>query len=371
MLFLETYEVNKIIAFFKESIQDLNKALQPSKLESQYKELSKEMQEPSFWLNTKQAKKTAKDATAIRQKLDDFYHLEMKLKSLVEWFEISEEGTEEWIILEQDIDTLQKELKSFELETILNGPYDYNNAIIELHPGAGGTESQDWCDMLYRMYTRYAQKKRYKVEVLDYQAGDEAGIKSVTILIKGPYAYGYLKAERGVHRLVRISPFDSNARRHTSFASCDVLPEISDDIDIVIKDEDINIDVYRSGGAGGQSVNTTDSAVRITHLATGIVVTCQNERSQHKNKDSAMSVLKAKLVQEEIKKQEATVKNIKGEQKDISWGSQIRSYVFHPYQMVKDHRTNYEVGQVDLVMDGEIDGFINAYLKAGDENEQS
>lgn len=367
---METYEVNKVLSGFKQTIIDLTNALQPTELNKQYQDLNKEMQKPNFWNDTKQAKKLTKKATHIRQKLDSLIDLEKKLKNLEDWFEMSEEGTDEWDILELDIDELQKELKSFEIETLLNGPYDSNNAILELHPGAGGTESQDWCDMLYRMYTRYAQKKKYKLEVLDYQSGDEAGIKSVTILIKGPYAYGYLKAERGVHRLVRISPFDSNARRHTSFASVDVLPEISDDIDIDIKDEDVKIDVYRSGGAGGQSVNTTDSAVRITHLASGIVVTCQNERSQLKNKESAFSVLKAKLVQEEIKRQDEKLRNIQGEQKDIAWGSQIRSYVFHPYQMVKDHRTSYEVGQVDMVMDGELDGFINAYLKSGDQNVQ-
>jgi len=363
---LETYEVNKMLAYFKQNIEDLNKALSPEKLENDYKDLNIVMQEPQFWSNTQQAKKIAKEATEIRLILDEYYDLIKKLKSIEEWFSISEEGTEEWDILETDVNILAKDLKAFELKTLLNGPYDTNNAIVELHPGAGGTESQDWADMLYRMYGRFAQKRKFKVEVLDYQAGEEAGIKSVTILIKGPYAYGYLKAERGVHRLVRISPFDSNARRHTSFASVDVIPEISDDILIDIKDEDLKIDVYRSGGAGGQSVNTTDSAVRITHLPTNIVVTCQNERSQLKNKEQAMSVLKAKLVQEEIKKQEETVRSIKGEQKDIAWGSQIRSYVFHPYQMVKDHRTNYEVAQVDLVMDGDIDGFINAYLKAGE-----
>jgi peptide chain release factor 2 len=366
---LETYEVNKILSLFEESINDLNKALNPNKLEEEYKKLNLQMQEPNFWSNTNLAKKTSKEAMEIRQKLDDFFALEKKYKNLVEWFSVSEEGTEEWVILENDIEALQKELKAFEIETLLNGPYDNSNAIIELHPGAGGTESQDWADMLYRMYTRYAQRRKYKVEILDYQSGEEAGIKSVTVLVKGPYAYGYLKAERGVHRLVRISPFDSNARRHTSFASLDVIPEINDDIEIDIKDEDIKIDVYRSGGAGGQSVNTTDSAVRITHLPTNIVVTCQNERSQLKNKEAAMTVLKSKLVQEEIKKQEENIRAIKGEQKEIGWGSQIRSYVFHPYQMVKDHRTNYEVSQVDLVMDGEIDGFINAYLKAGDNHE--
>lgn len=364
---METYEVNKMLATFKQGIEDLNKAIRPEKLEETYQKLNETMQSPQFWNNTSLAKKTTKEATEIRQKLDEFYRLEKKYEGLVEWFAISEEGTEEWVILEEDIRKFDREIRDFEIETILNGPYDHNNAILEFHPGAGGTESQDWADMLYRMYTRYAQKKRYKIEILDYQAGEEAGIKSVTMLVKGPYAYGYLKAERGVHRLVRISPFDSNARRHTSFASLDVMPEIDDEIEIDIRDEDLKIDVYRSGGAGGQSVNTTDSAVRITHLPTNIVVTCQNERSQLKNKEQAMSVLKSKLVQEEIRKQEETLKHIKGEQKDIAWGSQIRSYVFHPYQMVKDHRTNHEVGQVDLVMDGDLDGFINAYLKAGDD----
>lgn len=366
---METYEVNKRIGQLKESISDLRKAIGPQKLEETYQKLNEVMQSPSFWSDTKNAKKVTKEATEIREKLDRYQVLARKLEQLIEWYEISEEGSEEWTILEDDLESLDKEVKVFEVETILNGPYDHSNAILELHPGAGGTESQDWADMLYRMYVRYAQKKRFKVEILDYQAGEEAGIKSVTLLIKGAYAYGYLKAERGVHRLVRISPFDANARRHTSFASLDVMPEIEEDLDIEIKDEDLKIDVYRSGGAGGQSVNTTDSAVRITHLPSGIVVTCQNERSQLKNKESAMSVLKAKLMQEEIRKQEETLKSIKGEQKDNSWGSQIRSYVFHPYQMVKDHRTNYEVGQVDLVMDGDLDGFINAYLKAGESYE--
>ena len=366
---MERYDINKMISQLKQSMDDFNKAIQPEKLEQKYLELNELMQQPDFWSNTNEAKRVSKEATSIRHKVDYYKQLNVKLKNIIEWADISEEQTEEWDILENDLYDLEKEIKAFELETILNGPYDDSNAIIEIHPGAGGTESQDWADMLYRMYTRYAQRKKHKIEVLDYQSGDEAGIKSVTLLIKGAYAYGYLKAERGVHRLVRISPFDSNARRHTSFVSIDVIPEINDDIDIDIKDDDLKIDVYRSSGAGGQSVNTTDSAVRITHLPTNIVVTCQNERSQLKNKETAMKLLKAKLVQEEIKKQEAEIKDIKGEQKDIAWGSQIRSYVFHPYQMVKDHRTNYEVGHVDLVMDGDIDAFINAFLKAGDDYE--
>ncbi|MFU8793163.1 MAG: peptide chain release factor 2 [Acholeplasmataceae bacterium] len=363
---MERYEVNKRFSQFEQLISDLKQALNPEVLESEYQQLNKDMQAPDFWQDTNQAKKVTKKATDIRNKLDELYALTKIYQDLVDWFDISLEDTEEWQILESDIEALDQKLKAFEIKTILNEPYDIHNAIIELHPGAGGTESQDWAEMLFRMYQRYAAKKGYKVEVLDYQSGDEAGIKSVTMIIKGDYAYGYLKAERGVHRLVRISPFDSNARRHTSFASCDVIPEIDDQIDIEINDDDLKIDVYRSGGAGGQSVNTTDSAVRITHLPTNIVVTCQNERSQHKNKETAMNLLKAKLVIEEIKSQEQHLKSIKGEQKDIAWGSQIRSYVFHPYQMVKDHRTNYEVSQIDQVMDGEIDGFINAYLKSGD-----
>ncbi len=360
---MERYDINKQLASFKERINDLDKAINPSDLKEAYDSLNQMMQEPQFWQNQEQAKKIAKEATRIRATIDHFERITLVYKNLVDWFEISEEDTEEWQILEKDIEKLEKDLKGFEIEMLLNGPYDDHNAILELHPGAGGTESQDWCDMLFRMYSRYAQRRKYKVDILDYQAGDEAGIKSVVMRVKGPYAYGYLKAEKGVHRLVRISPFDSNARRHTSFASLDVMPEFDDDIEIDIKDDDIKIDVYRSSGAGGQSVNTTDSAVRITHLKSGIVVTCQNERSQMKNKETALSVLKTKLMQEEIKKQEETLKNIKGEQKDIAWGSQIRSYVFHPYQMVKDHRTNYEVSQVEQVMDGDLDGFINAYLK--------
>ena len=365
---MERYEVNKKIEGFKQTINDLKNALNPEQLKTSYEALSQKMLEPHFWNDTNEAKKVTKKATDIKQKLDELKSIESFYHQLLDWFDISEEGTEEWGILEKDIDSLEETIKVFEIKTILNGPYDDSDVILELHPGAGGTESQDWADMLFRMYQRYAVKKGYKSEILDYQHGEEAGIKSVTMRIKGDYAYGCLKAERGVHRLVRISPFDSNARRHTSFASVDVMPEIDDDIQIEIKEDDIKIDVYRSGGAGGQSVNTTDSAVRITHIPTNTVVTCQNERSQLKNKETAMKLLKSKLLQLEIKKQEQNLKDIKGEQKDIAWGSQIRSYVFHPYQMVKDHRTNYETSQVESVMDGDIEAFINAYLKAGNKD---
>jgi peptide chain release factor 2 len=362
---MERYEVNKVLSGFKETLAALAAAIKPDKLAETLKELNEEMLSPTFWSDPDKARKTTKQVSVMSGKIEHLKDLENQYKGLVEWFEIAEEDSEEWDILESDIDKLTTELKAFEIETLLNGPYDLNDCIVELHPGAGGTESQDWADMLSRMYQRYAQKRGYGLELIDYQAGDEAGIKSVTMQIKGDYAYGYLKAERGVHRLVRISPFDSNARRHTSFASVEVMPVLDDEINIDIKDEDLKIDVYRSSGAGGQSVNTTDSAVRITHLPTNIVVTCQNERSQIKNRETALSILKTKLLQEEIRKQEEAMRQIKGEQKDIAWGSQIRSYVFHPYQMVKDHRTSHEVSQVNDVMDGDIDGFINAWLKSG------
>ena len=266
--------------------------------------------------------------------------------------------------LTAELKELANRLNDFELQLLLSEPYDKNNAILELHPGAGGTESQDWGSILLRMYTRWGEKKGYKVETLDYLPGDEAGIKSVTLLIKGHNAYGYLKAEKGVHRLVRISPFDSSGRRHTSFVSCEVMPEFNDEIEIDLRNEDLKIDTYRSSGAGGQHVNTTDSAVRITHVPTGVVVTCQSERSQIKNRERAMNMLKAKLYQRKIEEQEKELANIRGEQKEIGWGSQIRSYVFHPYSLVKDHRTNVEIGNIQSVIDGEIDPFIDAYLRS-------
>jgi peptide chain release factor 2 len=266
--------------------------------------------------------------------------------------------------LEEELTNLTSRLNDFELQLLLSEEYDKHNAILELHPGAGGTESQDWGSMLLRMYTRWAEKKGFKVETLDYLPGDEAGIKSVTLAIRGHNAYGYLKAEKGVHRLVRISPFDASGRRHTSFVSCEVMPEFNDEIQIDIRTEDLKIDTYRASGAGGQHINTTDSAVRITHTPTGVVVTCQSERSQIKNRESAMKMLKAKLYQREIEQQEKELLEIRGEQKEIGWGSQIRSYVFHPYSMVKDHRTNTESGNVQGVMDGDLDPFIDAYLRS-------
>lgn len=266
--------------------------------------------------------------------------------------------------IKSGVKELRENLENMKLETLLSGKYDACNAILTLHAGAGGTEAQDWCEMLFRMYTHWAERRGFKTETLDFLDGEEAGIKSVTFQIEGLNAYGYAKCEKGVHRLVRISPFDSSGRRHTSFASLDVMPAIEDDIEVNIRPEDLKVDTYRASGAGGQHINKTESAIRITHLPTGLVVTCQNERSQHKNRDIAMKMLKSKLVEIAEREQKEKIEDIKGVQMEIGWGSQIRSYVFHPYSMVKDHRTNYETGNTGAVMDGDIDGFINAYLTA-------
>mgnify|MGYP001274113248 CR=1 FL=1 len=324
------------------------------------------MASPDFWNDQDKAQtvinevKNLKDqVTELKEMSEQYENLELTYELLKEEFdgELKEE-------LERDLKGLLKRLNAFELQLLLSGPYDQNNAILELHPGAGGTESQDWCAMLLRMYTRWAEKKGFQVETLDYLPGDEAGIKNVVLLIKGRNAYGYLKAEKGVHRLVRISPFDASGRRHTSFVSCEVMPEFTGDIQVEIRPEDLRIDTYRSSGAGGQHVNKTDSAVRITHIPTGIVVSCQSERSQIQNRERAMNMLKSKLYQLKLEEQERELAEIRGEQKEIGWGNQIRSYVFHPYSLVKDHRTNVEVGNVQAVMDGEIDIFIDAWLRA-------
>lgn len=323
------------------------------------------MAAPNFWDDQKAAQQIIDEANGLKDQVNEFLDLEQRYEDLEVSYELLKEEADEDLHNElvQGVQQLKKELNEFELQLLLNGPYDKNNAILELHPGAGGTESQDFAAMLLRMYTRWAEHRGYKVETLDYLPGEEAGVKSVTLLIKGHNAYGYLKAEKGVHRLVRISPFDASGRRHTSFVSCDVLPEIDDNIEIEVPADEVKIDTYRASGAGGQHVNKTDSAVRITHIPTGIVVTCQNERSQIKNREKAMQMLKAKLLALKIEEQEKKLAELRGEQMEIGWGSQIRSYVFHPYSMVKDHRTNEEVGNVEAVMDGEIDVFINAYLR--------
>jgi peptide chain release factor 2 len=323
------------------------------------------MSAPDFWNDQEAAQKIIAEANAVKSVVEQFQTLWSEYEDAQAMAELVEEEEDESMAQElaQSLRSLADKLKNFELQLLLNQPYDKCNAILELHPGAGGTESQDWAEMLLRMYRRWAEKRNYKVEVLDFLPGDEAGIKSVTLLIKGYNAYGYLKAEKGVHRLVRISPFDASGRRHTSFVSCSVMPEIENDAEIEIRPDELKIDTYRSSGAGGQHINTTDSAVRITHLPTGIVVTCQSERSQIQNRERAMKILRSKLYERKIEEQMKELAELRGEQQEIGWGSQIRSYVFHPYSMVKDHRTQEETGNVDAVMDGEIDPFIDAYLR--------
>lgn len=329
-------------------------------------ELDEQMSAPTFWDDQNAAQVVINEANGLKEQVNEFEALSSSYEDLEVAHELVKEEADADMQKElvKDLKDLIAKLNDFELQLLLNEPYDKNNAILELHPGAGGTESQDWASMLLRMYTRYAERQGYKVETLDYLPGDEAGVKSVTLSIKGHNAYGYLKAEKGVHRLVRISPFDSSGRRHTSFVSCEVMPEITDDTEIEIRTEDLKVDTYRASGAGGQHVNTTDSAVRITHTPTNTIVSCQTERSQIKNRERAMKMLMAKLVQRRLEEQQAQLAEIRGEQKEIGWGSQIRSYVFHPYSLVKDHRTNTEVGNVQSVMDGEITPFIDAYLRS-------
>ena len=322
------------------------------------------MTKPNFWDNKEESEKVVSKLSDLKNITSSIISIKEKLDSDNELIDSLEDNDSDMLnIIEEELTNLKKDIDEVSLNAYLSGPYDKNNCILEIHPGAGGTESCDWASMLYRMYTRYCEKEGYKIDILDYQDGDEAGIKSVTMLIKGTNAYGYLKNEKGVHRLVRLSPFDSNNRRHTSFASIEVTPEIEQNNDVEIDEKDLKIDVYRSTGAGGQGVNTTDSAVRITHLPTKIVVTCQNERSQIQNKEQALKVLKNKLLLLELEKQEKELNKIKGDQMNIDFGSQIRSYVMHPYSMVKDHRTNVETSNVDKVLDGDINLFIEANLK--------
>lgn len=326
------------------------------------------MQEPNFWNDKKTSESIINELNSLKKLLEDVESLKTKITSNLELIEIlkQEEDLEIKEMLELETTEIENKLNDLKVLVLLDGPYDKENAIIEIHPGAGGTESCDWALMLYRMYMHYFEKKGYKTEIIDEQPGEEAGIKSVSIIVKGINVYGYLKSEKGVHRLIRISPFDSNSRRHTSFASVNVSPLFDNNkIDIEINEQDIRIDVYRSSGCGGQGVNTTDSAVRITHIPTKIVVTCQNERSQIQNKEKAMEVLKNKLYKLELEKREQELKEIKGENSDINFGSQIRSYVLHPYKIVKDHRTNIETSNADKVLDGDIDIFINSYLMKG------
>ncbi|MEG1441484.1 MAG: peptide chain release factor 2 [Oscillospiraceae bacterium] len=326
---------------------------------------------PDFYNDMEAAGKMLQKIKGLHSRIDKFNALYAKWEDLTVLVSLAIDEDDDEVLSEvkSGYKELNSEFDTMKLETLLSGKYDKNNAIMTLHSGAGGTEAQDWCKMLYRMYTMWAERRGYTVNVIDYLDGEEAGLKSITFTIEGLNAYGYTKVEKGVHRLVRISPFDSAARRHTSFASCEVVPEIENDIDIEINPDDIRIDTYRASGAGGQHINKTDSAVRITHIPTGVVVTCQNERSQHKNKDVAMKVLKSKLIEIAEREHKEKIDDLKGIQTEIGWGNQIRSYVFHPYSMVKDHRTNFEVGNIGAVMDGDLDGFINAYLKASSKGE--
>ncbi|MBE5812558.1 MAG: peptide chain release factor 2 [Clostridiales bacterium] len=327
-------------------------------------ELEKEIAKDGFWDDLENSQNILKKSKGLKSSVEKYETLKTELEDLQVLNSLANEENDESLVIEisEGIKKINKKVEKITLETLLSGQYDKNNAILTLHSGAGGTEAQDWVEMLYRMYLRWAERNDYTVKELDYLAGEEAGIKSVTFLVEGENAYGYMSCEKGVHRLVRISPFDANKRRHTSFASLDVMPEITDDVEININPADLRVDTYRASGAGGQHVNKTESAVRITHIPTGVVVACQNERSQIQNRDTAMKMLKSKLI--EIKEREHLdkIEDLKGDMKDIAWGSQIRSYVFHPYSMAKDHRTNYEIGNVYSVMDGEIDEFITAYL---------
>lgn len=329
-------------------------------------ELESLMNSPGFWDDKKSSESVISELNNIKSVLDDCSSLRNKIDSDIELVSMLENSYDEEIMtmINDDISQIDSSLNSLENLLVLNGPYDQGGAILEIHPGAGGTESCDWANMLYRMYTRWCANKNYKVEVIDYQDGEVAGLKSVSMIVRGMYAYGYLKCEKGVHRLIRISPFDSGARRHTSFASVDVMPFFEDnDVSVEINPNDLRIDIFRSSGNGGQGVNTTDSAVRILHIPTKIMVTCQDERSQIMNKEKAMRVLKSKLYQLELEKRDAELKKIQGVQKEINFGSQIRSYIMHPYSMVKDHRTNTETSNVSKVLDGDIDMFINDVLK--------
>lgn len=362
--------VSKQIQNIESRVKDIGESLQISKLELELKTLEDKTAEQDFWNDSENSSKTLAKITELKKKTIGFRNIEQELNTMTEMFELimqeSDEDIEKEIL--SDLNELEKKVEELEISILLSDKYDGNNAIITIHPGAGGTEAQDWAEMLYRMYTRWGNANGFKIEELDYLDGEEAGLKSVTFLVKGLYAYGYLKSEHGVHRLVRISPFDSGGRRHTSFASIEVLPEIKEDEDVYINPDDIKMDVYRASGAGGQHINKTSSAVRLTHIPTGIVVACQTERSQFQNKDTAMKMLKSKLVALKEKNNKETIEDLKGVQMEIAWGSQIRSYVFCPYTLVKDHRTDFEVGDVSGVMNGSLNGFIFAYLKMNSKN---
>lgn len=363
---LQLEEMRLALSARKPELLDLAEAINYKRLGDQVAELEMKAAEPGFWDDLENSQQVLSRTKQLKNRIEEYDALTTKYEDATTLIEIAQEENDESVL--QEIEALSEsffaKLDEMKLSTLLTGEYDSKNAILTFHAGAGGTEAQDWAQMLYRMYTRWTERHGFSYKIVDYLDGDEAGLKSASIIIEGLNAYGYLKSEGGVHRLVRISPFDASGRRHTSFASLEVMPEIDDTIEIDIRPEDLKMDVYRSSGAGGQHVNKTSSAVRITHIPTGIVVACQNERSQFQNRDMAMKMLRSKLV--EIKEREhfERIEDIKGVQKEIAWGSQIRSYVFMPYTLAKDHRTGFESGNINAVMDGDIDGFINAYLKA-------
>ena len=365
-IMLEYDEIRLELVGMKEGLDDLAEALGLEKDKVEIKTLEEQSSAADFWDDLQNSQKVLKRLRELKSKEEEYQKLVSMYEDTLTTIEIAEEENDASLLDEiiESANLFKSEFETQKLSTLLSGEYDGNNAILTFHAGAGGTEAQDWAQMLYRMLTRWAERHNFKYKILDYLDGDEAGIKSASITIEGTNAYGFLKSESGVHRLVRVSPFDASGRRQTSFASIEVVPEIDDDVEVEIRDEDLRVDTYRASGAGGQHVNKTESAIRITHLPTGIVVACQNERSQHQNRDVAMKMLKSKLI--EIKEREnfERIEDIKGEQMQNGWGSQIRSYVFMPYTMVKDHRTNFEVGNISAVMDGDLDGFINAFLKA-------
>ncbi len=362
---LELEENNKLLQELKSKLEQIGDSLNIVKLKNELAELESKTMEQNFWLDNKNSSTVLKQINEIKNKIETYNKIETEFNGVLEMSELLDVEPDDEMAKEvlKTTSKLEKEIEKLEITTLLSGKYDNNNAILTIHPGAGGTEAQDWAEMLYRMYTRWANANGFDVKELDYLEGEEAGLKSVTFLVAGDFAYGYLKGEMGVHRLVRISPFDAGGRRHTSFASIEVLPEITEDIEIDINPDDLRIDTYRSSGAGGQHINKTSSAIRITHIPTNIVVACQSERSQIQNRETAMKMLKSKLLNLKEKEQKETIDELKGVQMDIAWGSQIRSYVFCPYTLVKDHRTNFEVGNVGAVMDGDLNGFIDSYLK--------
>lgn len=365
-MILQLEEIKQELDKTEPKIKSLSEALKISEAKSSVAKLEKETSRPDFWDNPEESQKILSKISALSKKIKDFKKLQSEFEDIQVLTELASEEEDSSAVeeIETKFKRLSKSIETQTLTTLLSGEYDAQNAILTFHAGAGGTEAQDWVEMLCRMYMRWGEKHDFKVKMLDFLDGEEAGLKSASILVEGTNAYGFLKGESGVHRLVRISPFDASGRRHTSFASLEVIPEINDEIKVEIAPDDIKMDVFRSSGAGGQHVNKTSSAVRLTHIPTGIVVACQNERSQFQNRDTAMKILKSKLI--EIKEREhlEKIEDIKGVQKEISWGSQIRSYTFMPYTLVKDHRTNFECGNVQAVMDGDLDGFIDAYLKS-------